>query len=31
MARKVRHALNDIQQAIERVEQITQGKTLTER
>jgi uncharacterized protein with HEPN domain len=28
MARKVRHALHDIMEAIERVEEITRGKTL---
>jgi uncharacterized protein with HEPN domain len=30
MARKVGHAIHDILEAIERVEQITQDKTLTE-
>jgi len=30
MARKVGHALHDMLEAIERVEQITQGKTLAE-
>jgi len=30
MTRKVRHALHDILQAIERVDQITSGKTLAE-
>ena len=30
MTRKVRHALHDILEAIERVDQITRGKTLAE-
>jgi hypothetical protein len=30
MARKVRHAFKDILEAIERVDQITRGKTLAE-
>lgn len=30
MTRKVRHALHDILEAIERVDQITSGKTLAE-
>src|SRR5712692_3693601 len=30
MARKVRHALHDILEAIERVEEITHGKTLVQ-
>jgi uncharacterized protein with HEPN domain len=30
MARKVRHALHDILEAIERIEEITRGKTLAQ-